>query len=117
MKISKYNFLKLIVKHFSIKMGKEITSEAELGLVVNSLIPAFNTYLPRMKKNHIIDDNEEIQIERLDSVLSQFFTTIPILNFPFGGMTIAINRKDVEIFIKDLRSHAIVDEVIYLPCH
>lgn len=117
MKISKYNFLKLIVKHFSLKLGREVSSETELSLLVNSLIPAFNNYVPHMKRNNIITESEEINIDKLSDALDQFFTTVPILNIPFGGLTISITKKDIEVFLKDLRKHGIIDEVIYLSCH
>ena len=117
MKISKYNFLKIIAKHFALKLGARINTESELILLVNSSIPAFNHYVPLLKRNFILNDNEEINIDLLEDKLEQIFNTIPIINLPFNGATISITKKDIEAFLKDLNKHGIVDEIIYLPCH
>lgn len=117
MKISKFKFLRILAKHFSLKITKRIPAESEISLMVNAISPMFYMHFASMKAKGIITNNDLIDIEKLEQESDQLFRYIPIINIPMGNANIAITKEDVCKFIEDLYKHGDIDEVIYLPCH
>ena len=116
MKISKFKFLKFLAKHLSIKLNTPTMSEADLVMLATSLAPIFTPQLVQMKKAGLIDDRDFIDIDLLEKKTTEFFSMVPVVNFPFGETTLSITKQDADKFIKDLFAAGDLEEIIYLPC-
>lgn len=82
-----------------------------------SLTPMINVYSVQMKKNGILDSNNQIDIDKFENESNEFFRLVPTINIPLGNVSIPITKKDVDKFITELFSKGDAEEVIYLPCH
>lgn len=113
MKINKFDFLKLVGKHLSRKLGNP---SADLVMMATSLMPMFNQQVPRMISAGIIDSDNRIDVDTLEQKLVELFNITPIFNVPLGPSKVSITKRDIELFLEDLKKYAEVDQVIYLPC-
>ena len=116
MKISKFQFIKILAKHISLKLSHKVPSEQELIMMVTSLTPMFNAYTSKMKFSGILDFEDFINIDKFEKEANDFFIMIPTINIPLGSSSLPITKKEVDSFITELYSKGIVEDVIYLPC-
>lgn len=116
MKISKFQFIKILAKHFALKLNHRVPSEQELVMMVSSLTPMFNVYAHKLKSSGILDSNEFINIDLFEKSINEFFAVVPMINIPLGTSTLPITKQDVDRFVTELFSKGDIEEVIYLPC-
>lgn len=114
MKISKFQALKIVAKHLCRKTNNPT---GDLTLIATSLAPIFNQQAGRMKLAGILDEDERIDVDLLSEKLISTFNITPYFHIPLGDAKIIITKKDIELFVADLKKHAEVDQVIYLPCN
>lgn len=114
MKINKFDFLKLVGKHLARKLNNP---SADLVMLATSLMPMFNQNVPKMTLAGILDEDGRIEVEVLEKKLLDMFNITPYFHIPFGEGKVVICKKDIELFLEDLKKYAEVDQVIYLPCN
>lgn len=114
MKISKYNFVKVLAKHIQLKINKGQISSLNDSLAVASFLPLFNMYSQKLINAGIMDEDHRIDYEILTEKINNFFLCTPIINIPIAGTTVSLTQKDAEAFLKDLENYGEIDQVIYL---
>lgn len=114
MKISKFELLKLVAKHLCRKLGNP---SADTTLIATSLAPMFNQQEARLRLAGIMDEEHRVDIDLLSKKLIDTFNITPFFHIPMGEAKIIITKKDIELFVADLKKYADIDEpVICLPC-
>lgn len=116
MKVNKNKLLYVLAKHMLKLMSPDHHSESQYAMVAASLVPVFNMYKPQMLKADLLDDVERLDIDKFKKEADKFFEVVPTLTIPIQGFKIAITKKEVKEFIKDLYHYGDVEKVIYLPC-
>lgn len=114
MKINKFDFLKLVGKHLSRKFG---SPSADLVMLATSLMPMFNAHTPKMMLAGILDEDNRINVEVLEQKLIELFNITPLFNVPLGTNKVTITKRDIELFLEDLKKYAEVEQIIYLSCN
>jgi hypothetical protein len=114
MKINKFDFLKIVGKHLTRKLGNP---SADLVMLATSLMPMFNQNASRMMLAGILDEDNRIDVDALEKKLIEMFNITPYFHIPVGEAKVVICKKDIELFLADLKKYSEVDQVIYLPCN
>ena len=118
MKISKNSFLRVLSKHFVKTLGipENLFNPIE---AIQAVTPVFNTFIPSLKKEKIMTEDNRIDIDALENWINQFFAMFPIFRIPAKKFTVTITESMVKEFLADLKKSCDVasEEVICLPCH
>lgn len=116
MKVSKYNFVKVLVKHIQLKLNNGVHQPYNESLAVASFLPIFNSYSHRLISSGIMDDLYRVDVEKLAEKSKELFTVTPTINIPVAGSVVTLTKKDADAFLKEVEKYGEVDQVIYLPC-
>ena len=109
--IAKKDFLITLVDHLIKKFNLEGLPQDELqkDTLITAMDSMLASHMNKMKEAELMDPEGNINYEKLEASLKNFFQLVPQLNFPISTLTITVTAKDVYLFLEDLKSKAVID--------